>query len=145
MLVTETTPVQGSRVRFPVKALRFFSEFFQREKYPGHRLLQGGFFPGISLQWNSGFSLALQAQTWANAKQWLRAKQKGVDKVDHSDAIGRERRPCRRGTGSLNKDLFRSGLHWKTDPIPCKGQRGWLNQLGAGLKYDLHRRCLPVR
>ena len=36
----------------------------------------------------------------------VRAKQKGLDQVGHSDAIGRERRPYRRGTGSLNKELL---------------------------------------
>ena len=75
MLVTETTSFQGSKVRFPVKALRFFSEFFQLEKSTlDTGCFKAGFSPefpfsGIPLKGNSGFSLALQA--WANAKQWL--------------------------------------------------------------------------
>ena len=144
MLVTETTPFQGSRVRFPVKALRFFSEFFQR-KVPWTTASRRVFlrnFPSVKFR----VFPCLTGANLGECEAVVRAKQKGVDNVGHSDAIGRERRPYRRGTGSLNKDLFRSGLHWNTDPMPyVKGREGWLNQLGAGLKYDLQRRCLPVR
>ena len=126
MLVTETIPFQGSRVRFPVKALRFFlfESFFSRKSTLDTGCFKAGFSPEFPFSGIPGFP-CLVGTNLGECEAVVRAKQKGVDKVGHSDAIGRERRPYRRGTSSFFLFLpFRSGLHRKTHPMPCKGQRG---------------------
>ena len=70
MLSLSLFPFGGSRVRFPVKSLGFFSEFF----FNGKRTLDTGCFgAGFSLEFflrkNYRFFLAPQVSAWANAKQ----------------------------------------------------------------------------
>ena len=57
MLVTETTPFPGSRVRFPVKALRFFSEIFSEKSTLDTGCFKADFCPEFPFSGIPGFPL----------------------------------------------------------------------------------------
>ncbi|OXU18313.1 hypothetical protein TSAR_015453 [Trichomalopsis sarcophagae] len=55
VLVTETAPFQGSRVRFPVKSLGFFPSGIPRENTLNTGCFKAGFSPEFSFSGFSGF------------------------------------------------------------------------------------------